>query len=58
MRRKKLSKSQCVCILLFWVALCYFVLTSAERIDGPLIVTLLLSAALVFIPVLKSIKNE
>lgn len=58
MRRKKLSKSQCVCILLLWVALCYFVLTSAERIDGPLIVTLLLSAALVFIPVLKSIKNE
>ena len=58
MRRKKLSKSQCDCILLLWVALCYFVLTSTERIDGPLIVTLLLSAALVFIPVLKSIKNE
>lgn len=56
-RRKRLSKSQCVCITLLWGALCYVVLTKAERIDGPTVLMLLLSGALVFIPVVKSLKN-
>lgn len=55
---KKLSRSQCVCIILLWVALCYWVLTSVKRIDGPLIVMLLLSAALVIIPVVKSLRQD
>lgn len=56
--RKRLSKSQCVCIALLWGALCYLVLTQAKRIDGPVILMLLLSGALVFIPVIKSLKKE
>lgn len=56
--RRPLSKSQSVCIVLLWVALCYIVLTNAERIDGPVIVSLIISAALVFIPVIKSLKNR
>ncbi|WP_291530454.1 hypothetical protein [Bacteroides sp. UBA939] len=56
--RRPLSKSQSVCIMLLWVALCYIVLTTAERIDGPVIVTLIISAALVFIPVIKSLKRR
>ena len=53
-RRKRLSKSQCICIALLWGALCYVVLTKAERIDGPTVLMLLLSGALVFIPVVKA----
>ena len=41
--RRPLSKSQSVCIVLLWAALCYIVLTTAERIDGPVIMTLVLS---------------
>ena len=48
--KRPLSKSQIVCIILLWVALCYIVLVYAERIDGPTILMLIISAALVFIP--------
>ena len=51
--KRPLSRSQIVCIILLWVALCYIVLVYAERIDGPTIVMLIISAALVFIPVYK-----
>ena len=55
--KRPLSKSQIVYITLLWAALCYIVLTTAERIDGPIILTLVISAALVFIPVIKSLKR-
>ncbi len=56
--KKPLSKSQIVCITLLWALLCYYVLISVKQIDGPTIVMLLLSAALVFIPVIKSLKKR
>ena len=56
--RRPLSKSQIVCVNLLWLALCYLVLTKAERIDGMTIVMLIISAALVFIPVYKSMKKN
>ena len=56
--RRPLSKSQIVCVSLLWLALCYLVLTKAERIDGMTIVMLVISAALVFIPLLKFLKNR
>ncbi len=56
--RKPLSMSQMVCIILLWVILACFVVVGAERIDGPVIVTLVMSAALVFIPVIKSLKKK
>lgn len=55
--KRQLSKFQIVCITLLWAALCYIVLTSAEQIDGPIILTLVISAALVFIPVIKALKR-
>ena len=55
--RKPLSRSQAVCLILLWVALCFIVLTSAARIDGPLVVSLALSAVLVLIPVWKSFRH-
>ena len=58
MKTIRLSSSQSICIILLWLALCYIVLTSAQRIDGPTVVTLLMSAALVFIPVIKAWKQR
>lgn len=55
--RRRLSRSQCVYITLLWVLLCYIVLTKAERIDGPVILMIVLSGALVFIPVIKALKH-
>lgn len=56
--KRKLSKIQIICIVLLWAALCYLVLTMAERIDGPTIVTLLLASAFIFLPIYRSLKKE
>ena len=56
-RRRRLSRSQCVCVTLLWALLCYIVLTTAPRIDGPVILMILLSGALVFIPVVKAMRK-
>lgn len=56
--RKPLNNTQCVLLTLFWAVLCFIVITSSPKIDGPLIVTILMSAALVFIPIAKSINSK
>ncbi len=54
--RKPLSRAQAVCFVLLWVSLCAVVLISA-KIDGPLVLSLVISALLVVIPVWKSFKH-
>ena len=56
--RKPLTTTQSVILALLWVAICYVVLIGAERIDGPLLLTLLISGALVFIPIIRSLKSR
>ena len=56
--RRPLSTTQCVILALLWIAICYIILIGSEQIDGPLILTLFISGALVFIPFIKSIKNR
>ncbi|MCD7901728.1 MAG: hypothetical protein LUH22_18300 [Bacteroides sp.] len=56
--KRPLSRSQIICIVLLWAALVYVVLVSVSRIDGPVIVTILMSGAFVFIPVYKSLKKN
>ncbi|KAA6344715.1 hypothetical protein EZS27_007668 [termite gut metagenome] len=56
--KRPLSKTQIICIILLWMALCYIILTNVERIDGPIILSLVMSAAFVFIPVYKSLKKN
>ncbi len=56
--RKPLTNTQCIILAMFWVALCCVVITSNTKIDGPLIITILMSGALVFIPIIKSIKSR
>ncbi|MBM6865120.1 hypothetical protein H6A66_08060 [Bacteroides caecigallinarum] len=56
--RKPLTNAQCVLLTMLWAALCFIVITSSTRIDGPLIVTIIISGALVFIPIGKSINSR
>ena len=56
--KRPLSRTQIVCIVLLWAALVYIILISVKRIDGPIIVTILMSGAFVFIPVYKSLKKK
>jgi len=56
--RKPLSNTQSIILSLLWVAICYLILVGSERIDGPLILTIIISGALVFIPIIKSVKNK
>jgi hypothetical protein len=51
--RKPLSKTQAVCLFLLWIVLCSIVLVSVKQIDGPLILSLLVSGVLVWIPLQK-----
>lgn len=55
--RRRLNRTQSVLLVLFWAVLCYMVLVSARRIDGPLILSLTISGALIFIPIYKSLKK-
>ena len=47
MRRKPLSLPQIVTLALLWIAICYIILTGSEHIDGPLILSIIISGALV-----------
>lgn len=56
--RKPLSGLQITCLILLWVVLCYYVLMHIERIDGPIILSVIISGLLVFIPLYKSLKKR
>lgn len=56
--RRPLNTTQSVILTLLWVAICYLILVGSERIDGPLILTVIISGALVFVPIIKSVKNK
>ena len=56
--RRPLSTRQAVILTLLWVSICYIILVGAERIDGPLILTVVISGALVFIPLIKSLRKD
>lgn len=56
--RKPLTQAQAVVLTLLWAALCFLVLTASPQIDGPLVVMIVISGALVFIPIIKSMKRR
>ncbi|MGN0037252.1 MAG: hypothetical protein ACI36X_08600 [Bacteroidaceae bacterium] len=56
--KKPLSRPQIVCLLLLWIVLCFLVLTTSPRLDGPVILSLLISGALVFIPLYKMLRKK
>ncbi len=56
MARKKLSQTQIAFIILLWIALVAYILLNAE-ITGMTILSILLSGAIVFIPIYKNLKK-
>ena len=56
--KKPLSRPQIACLLILWIVLCFLVLTSSPRLDGPVILSLLISGALVFIPLYKMLRRK
>ncbi|KGN89716.1 hypothetical protein HQ45_06965 [Porphyromonas crevioricanis] len=55
--RKPLSKLQMVCIILLWVLIVMYILAHAE-IDGPLVLSLVISGVLVLVPIYKTIRKR
>lgn len=57
MAKRKLSQTQSGFIIILWVLLVGYILMNAQ-INGMTIVSILLSGAIVFIPIYKSMKNR
>lgn len=57
-QRKPLSNSQIVCIILMWAVLCTLIIGGTPKIDGPVILSLVMATLLIFIPIYKSIKRR
>ncbi|KGN93746.1 hypothetical protein HQ38_08180 [Porphyromonas crevioricanis] len=55
--RNPLSKLQMVCIILLWVLIVMYILAHAE-IDGPLVLSLVISGVLVLVPIYKTIRKR
>lgn len=56
--KKPLSKTQTVILALLWAGMCFIILTGSEKLDGPLILSMIISGALVFIPIIKSYRQR
>lgn len=57
-QRKPLSNSQIVCIILLWAALCTLIISGTPKIDGPVVISLVMATLLIFIPIYKSLKQR
>ncbi|MDH6313819.1 amino acid permease [Parabacteroides sp. PFB2-10] len=58
MARRKISKSQAVCIILLWGVLCYMLLAYSEKITFNVLFALVSSAIIVFVPLYKNMRNK
>nr|WP_083867201.1 hypothetical protein [Phocaeicola abscessus] len=56
--RRKLTLTQIILIALVWAICCFIVLISVPKIDGPLLLTVLISAAMVFVPLYQYLKDK
>lgn len=52
-----MTRTQALLLIVCWVVLCSLILVGAPRIDGPLILSLVISGALVFIPIYKKMRK-
>lgn len=52
--RRPLTPTQMVIISALWLALVLWILFGGARLDGPILLTLLLSGVIVFYPIVKS----
>lgn len=56
--RKPISKFAAILLCVLWLIMCAYILMYAKQIDGILIVSLIISGALVLIPLAKSFRKE
>lgn len=56
--KKPLSLPQIVALALLWLTLCYLILTTTPQLDGPLLLSLVISGVLVFLPLLKYLRSS
>ncbi|MDD4609733.1 MAG: hypothetical protein WCQ82_02600 [Bacteroidaceae bacterium] len=56
--KKSLSTPQMILLAIAWIVLCFIVLTSAKEINGPVILSVIMSGCLVMIPIYKSFKRK
>lgn len=57
-RHGRLSNSQITSIVVLWFFLLYLMLTNADRIDGPVVVSIIMSGALIYIPIRRELKRR
>lgn len=57
MAKRKFSKTQFGFMAILWVLLVGFILKYAEKIDGMTILMILMSGAMVFIPIYKNLRK-
>ncbi|MDR3268869.1 MAG: hypothetical protein LBT83_07370 [Tannerella sp.] len=57
MARRKITKTQIVCIILLWGILCYMLLMYSKRIDFYTIFVIVTSGVIVFVPIYKNRKR-
>lgn len=55
---RRLSNGQVTSIVVLWLFLLYIIFTTRKSIDGPLIVTVMISGALVLIPIVRELKRR
>lgn len=58
MRRRKITNSQAVCIVLLWSVLAYMLLVYSEKITFDVVFALVASGIIVFVPVYKNIRRR
>lgn len=58
MRRRKITNSQAVCIVLLWGVLAYMLLVYSEKITFDVVFALVASGIIVFVPVYKNIRRR
>lgn len=56
--RGRLSNAQIIFITFLWLFFLGWLLTSVERVDGMLVIMIMISGALVFIPIAKELKKR
>lgn len=57
-KKRKLSRVQVVCIILLWAAFCFIIFSSAETINGPTVLSIIIASLLIWIPIYKNYKEK
>ncbi len=57
-KKRKLSRTQVICIILLWAAFMFIFFTSAKEINGPTILSIVIASLLIWIPIYKNAKKE